>query len=434
MIRVFSIVILILLGGAECFAIDPLRARESLSSQSQDLQGQGPNHIAVDRVDDGHTPDRSEFSLATPGHRQFSEPHQNLDDITQVDASSPRVAALEARTPATTVRIYYGTNRPVVGRPQGNHYGTCDVSIPARHQFGELERPSLWRLEFRESAAKHVMLRQVTPLAEDSCMSDLRRDLTQAQESEIFVFIHGYNVTFAEAAMRTAQMAYDLRYQGVPLMYSWPSRGEITGYGSDLRQADLAAESLADFLLKVSQESGARRIHLVAHSMGNRALVGALAHISELPSPPRYHQIVFAAPDLDAAQFVNHMAPRIQPVVERATIYSSGSDLALWASQLVHRTVRLGRTGDYLRAIGRFDWIDVIDTTSIGFEWLELGHSAYGSELLVDLRRVLDGQPMPHVTVRTGPETWTVGRPAIPAASRLAIPRQWPPAPIDRWK
>lgn len=359
--------------------------------------------------------------------------------------SAAQVAAADPRTPATLVRVYYGTNRPVRDEAVGNHYGTCDVSIPARHQFGELERPSLWRLEFRESAARHVMLKSVTPLAGDACLGQLRSDLAGTSSPEIFVFIHGYNVTFQEAAMRTAQMAFDLKFGGVPLFYSWPSRGDITGYGSDLQHADGSAAPLAEFLTRVSQESGASQIHLVAHSMGNRALVGALTRISATQQASQFSQVVFAAPDLDAGQFATEIAPRIRPVVQRATIYSSGSDLALWASRLWNRTVRLGQPGRYLNEISEYDWIDVIDATSIGFDWFELGHSAYGSELLVDLHRVLAGRPAGIPSELPGTQVWTVARPSgarpsgpVPAPNHRPIyqlrPARWPLAPVDRWR
>lgn len=356
--------------------------------------------------------------------------------------SAAQVVAAETRTPATTVRVYYGTNRPQLNEPSGIHYGTVDVSIPARHQFGELERPSLWRLEFRESAEKHVLLKSVTPLPGDRCLDQLRGDLARTRSPDLFIFIHGYNVTFEEAAMRTGQMTFDLRYEGIPLFFSWPSRGHLTGYGSDLMQADRSASDLAEFLTRVAQESGARQVHLVAHSMGNRALVGALTQISGTNSGTRFDQVVFAAPDLDAGQFASDIAPRIRPVVRRATIYSSGSDLALWASRLWNRTVRLGQPGRYLSAITGLEWVDVIDVTAVGFDWFELGHSAYGSELLVDLDRVLEGRPAGVSSDQPGTQTWSVARPSPRTPAPIARPgpvyrirpERWPTAPVDRFR
>jgi|GEM_PF-2795791 len=353
-----------------------------------------------------------------------------------------------APTPSTTVKLYYGTNRPAwnsaTAQPESNHYGQCEVSIPERHQFGQLERPSFWRLEFRESLAKHVVLKHVEPLDADQCLGRMRGDLATDDDAALFVFIHGYNVTFTEAAQRTAQMAFDLQFRGVPLFYSWPSRGVLTGYGDDQRSADASAGPLAEFLTRVASETGARRIHLVAHSLGNRALVGALTQLGQAPAQNvRFNQVVFAAPDLDASQFANVIAPQIRSVVERVTIYSSGSDLALWASRLWHRTIRLGQPGPYWTKIRTYDWIDVIDATSVGFEWFELGHSAYGGELLADLHRVLEGQPAGQPP--TGPETgrWTVTRPPVPGDPlnagvpqtiyRFRPSKPWPAAPVDPW-
>ncbi len=66
------------------------------------------------------------------------------------------------------VRVFYATDRtrtastkPAemfgVGRAALS-YGSCDVSIPRDHRMGELESPSIWRLDFREDPTKHVVL------------------------------------------------------------------------------------------------------------------------------------------------------------------------------------------------------------------------------------------------------------------------------------
>lgn len=396
-------------------------------------------------------------ALVPPGQRQLG---MNPPAVVEVLPTSPPAGSADrvkfssspsptSPTPATSVKLYYGTNRPgfqAVAQMDTNFYGQCEVSIPKTHQFGHLERPSIWRLEFRESEARHIVLKNVEPLNSDDCLERMRGDLSADEESALFVFIHGYNVTFTEAAQRTAQMAFDLQFRGVPLFYSWPSKGALTGYGADQRAADASAKPLAEFLTRIATETGARKIHLVAHSLGNRALVGALAQLGQTPGQnARFNQVVFAAPDIDAGQFADNIAPQIAPVVDRVTIYSSGSDLALWASRLWHRTVRLGQPSPYWTKIRTYDWIDVIDATSVGFEWFELGHSAYGGELLADLNRVIEGQP-PGAPL-TGPEAgqWIVTRPPPPRIPinngsplqgiyRYRPSGPWPTAPVDRWR
>jgi hypothetical protein len=81
----------------------------------------------------------------------------------------------------TVVPVFFGTDRAHVGsggdagqynatrtRNGEFSYGYADVSIPAVHVTGEIERPQFWRLEFRENPAKHIIISQITLLTEDT--------------------------------------------------------------------------------------------------------------------------------------------------------------------------------------------------------------------------------------------------------------------------
>ena len=92
---------------------------------------------------------------------------------------------------------------------------------------------------------------------------------------EALVFIHGYNVSFENAVKRTAQIAYDLQFPGAPVCYSWPSRGGLADYTRDENQAEWTVVHLHTFLQELVQQSGAKSVHLIAHSMGNRAATGS---------------------------------------------------------------------------------------------------------------------------------------------------------------
>lgn len=83
----------------------------------------------------------------------------------------------------------------------GVHYGYCDVSIPPTHSVGEIERPLLGG----EDEMQHVMLRRNEELKEDAFFKQVRQVLAErtADERNCFIFVHGYNVTFEKAAMRT---------------------------------------------------------------------------------------------------------------------------------------------------------------------------------------------------------------------------------------
>jgi esterase/lipase superfamily enzyme len=93
------------------------------------------------------------------------------------------------------------------------------------------------------------------------------------------IYIHGYCVSFEEAALRAAQIGSDLNLQGAMAFYSWPSKGDLTGYLADSATIDASESFIREFLLDFYRKSGAERVHIIAHSMGNRGLLRAMERI-----------------------------------------------------------------------------------------------------------------------------------------------------------
>jgi esterase/lipase superfamily enzyme len=141
------------------------------------------------------------------------------------------------------MRVFFATDRNFTGSEKPDDmfgvsrstlsYGTCDVSIPRDHRLGELEAPSIWRLEFREGPAKHVVLLSAVAQPKDKFFTDLVARVRTSTRASAFLFVHGYNVTFEDAARRTAQISYDLAFEGAPVFYSWPSQGRTPAYTVD---------------------------------------------------------------------------------------------------------------------------------------------------------------------------------------------------------
>jgi pimeloyl-ACP methyl ester carboxylesterase len=211
--------------------------------------------------------------------------------------SAPKPAATTRRSaePAATagqtpelfarIKIFYATDRKATGDrtpaclysgecadSEELAFGTCEVSIPATHLKGKLEMPSLLRLEFRADPRKHVVLLAVSPLARVTFFQDVTGMVNQASLKDAFVFVHGYNVSFEDAARRTAQLAHDLPFSGAPILYSWPSRATALSYKRDENSIEWSTPHLRLFLLDVAARTGAQVVHLIAHSMGNRAV------------------------------------------------------------------------------------------------------------------------------------------------------------------
>jgi esterase/lipase superfamily enzyme/HEAT repeat protein len=266
--------------------------------------------------------------------------------------------------------------------------GVCEVTIPESHRTGELESPSLLlRLEITPDPTKHIVLKSVQRLDPDSFFDDIQEELAQ-KGSNLLVFVHGYNVSFEEAARRTAQMAFDLKFPGAPVFYSWPSQANWYGYRHDTENIRNSVEQIKSFLTEIAAKSNAASINLVAHSMGNVGLTSALLKMDD---GTRFNQIVLAAPDIDAETFKQDIAPKIVPMGNRVTLYTSKTDLALIASKYFNRGPRAGDSGSELLLV---PGVQTIDATAVDSSLL--GHSYYGSNVNVlhDLGQLLDGKPI----------------------------------------
>ena len=305
-------------------------------------------------------------------------------------APKPDGAPRDGQSTYAVVKVFYATDRKktesskpaeLFGRDRGTlTYGTCQVSIPRDHRIGELEAPSIWRLEFREDPERHVVLLQVAPQDKNAFFADMANRVRTSTGKKLLLFVHGYNVTFADAARRTAQMSYDLAFDGAPVFYSWPSQGELQDYLVDETNVEWTQEDLAGFLTDIATRTKAESIYLIAHSMGNRALARAFATIAaERPElRGKFKEVILTAPDIDADVFKRDIAPHIAGVGHPVTLYASAADKALIASKKVHGYPRAGDAGDGLILL---PGVETIDATQVDTDFL--GHSYYGESTSV---------------------------------------------------
>jgi len=301
--------------------------------------------------------------------------------------AQPR-AAVEKEAP-WLVDVFYATNRARSASKDLNEFygdrrcetpdcelGACQVSIPPGHRWGDLERPSWLRLQFRENPEKHVVLLAVTPMAVDAFYHSVRLLVDQSNERDALLFIHGYNVSFAEAVRRTAQLSFDLKFPGAPIAFCWPSRGRSLSYPADAATIGWTNEYLQNFLVSILDRVQPQRLHVIAHSMGSRALAEALRWLTlqQGRKLPQLHEVVFAAPDVDRGLFLQ-LAGAMAQSARRVTLYASSRDQALVASRKLHEAQRAGdiyRDGPIVAA-----GIETIDASRAAADLL--GHSYVGS-------------------------------------------------------
>src|SRR6266404_4749210 len=127
-------------------------------------------------------------------------------------------------------------------------YGTCDISIPRDHRMGMLESPSFLKLEFHGDPEKHVLLLRVSVENKQRYFVGVASRIKESNKKNAFIFVHGYNVTFEDAARRTGQMAYDLGFDGAAIFYGWPSQGSLAGYLVDETKNEWTQSNLKHFL------------------------------------------------------------------------------------------------------------------------------------------------------------------------------------------
>ena len=267
--------------------------------------------------------------------------------------------------------------------------GVAEVTVPRSHKVGKVERPSLLRFEIQEDQSKHIVLTEVHQLMEDDFHQRLSTAVSSSVAGDLLVFIHGYRVDFESALIRTAQISVDLPFEGVPICFSWPSKGTLMGYIEDSNEAEYSAGELKRFLLELSEKSGSKSINVVAHSMGNVAMTRAMEQISSRlrdGEPAPFDRVVLAAPDIDADFFRRDFAPPLLRVAKQVTLYASSDDQALVASKKVNGRPRAGDSGEQIVIVPGIDTIDVS-----GIDLSILGHSYYGDNesMLRDLYDVV---------------------------------------------
>jgi esterase/lipase superfamily enzyme len=306
------------------------------------------------------------------------------------------IAARPAEAPADVVEVttYYATNRNIakgssepakVYGPELEttlHYGRAVVTIPRVHQSGMVEMPSLWKLERDADPNKHFVLKSVTPLPTDAARREMAEKLRGLDTKSLLIFVHGFNTSFRDAALRTAQMAHDLKFPGMAFFYSWPSASLVRAYWQD-EEAARFSESVFGRLLDDLSQLPATDIYIVAHSMGNRIVGHALqTRIDMGKDTSRLRELLLAAPDISADIFNKIIAPKLATLQgTRTTVYASSSDVALRVSKVVHGFRRLGETTDGIFIFPGLETVDASSATSMA--------KAYGHLYIMDSPSVL---------------------------------------------
>jgi esterase/lipase superfamily enzyme len=297
-----------------------------------------------------------------------------------------------------TIPVHYATDRKLEGSTYGKarsaqmNYGTAFVTIPPNHSLGAIESPSVISFS-AESPLLHVVIAKKMIQGEASYFKLIALEGSgfKGTAQSALLFVHGYNVTFNDAAKRTAQLAADLSFPGPALMFSWPSQGSVPGYGIDEGNIEWATPDIKKNIENILTKSSIKNLYIIAHSMGNRGVTKAIIElIRERPElAPRIKELILAAPDIDADIFKRDIAPGLLKAKQQVTLYVSAKDLPLRLSKMYHSASRVGETNSSIVAIAG---METIDATNIDNSFL--GHSYIGEErtMLEDLVDLFNGK------------------------------------------
>jgi esterase/lipase superfamily enzyme len=284
------------------------------------------------------------------------------------------------------LRIYYATDRTVTQGstdPEKHFTGTLDssfidfsygvarVTIPTQRKPGELNLPGYWSFVSKPDPTRYFVIRDLTDLSRDALMKQLTDG---SGRPSLLLFVHGFNVSFSDAAFRTAQLAHDLQFPGKAMFYSWPSAGTVTRYWEDEDSSRISTPRFQKLLAGLLKQNFSH-VYILAHSMGSRIVISSINNLaSQGVDVSKISELILAAPDFNEIEFKDIASAfrDLRTKGTHVTIYASSNDFALRVSRVIHSYRRLGQSDP---SPDIFPGLDSIDASMIAPMRRAFGHS-----------------------------------------------------------
>ncbi|MGV1793688.1 alpha/beta hydrolase [Rhizobium sp. A37_96] len=218
------------------------------------------------------------------------------------------------------------------------HFTDIAVSLPPIRRSGEVQ----WPRRLPPDPAKDFA---VTRVRQIETRADGRTWFRQhIEDGHALVFVHGFNNSYEDSVFRLAQIAHDSGMRATPILFTWPSRAQLTAYEYDKESTNYSRTALEQSLRVLAQDPDVKDITVLAHSMGTWLAMESLRQmgIRDGHVSTKIHNVILASPDIDiqvfAKQFVEMGEPR-----PKFTIFVSQDDRALAVSSFITGNVsRLG--------------------------------------------------------------------------------------------
>jgi esterase/lipase superfamily enzyme len=204
------------------------------------------------------------------------------------------------------------------------------------------------------------------------------------KKGRALVFVHGFNNRFEDVVMRYAQIVHDSRAPVVPVLFTWPSRGQLTAYTYDRESANYSRDALYQLLAALCRDPQVSEISILAHSMGNWVTMEALRTMAlrEGKVNPKIGNIMLASPDVDVDVFRTQMRA-LGDDHPAMTLFVARDDKALqWSTFVWGDVPRLGvinPTEEPFKTDLASDNIQVIDLSAVKVSE-RMGHSKFAEQ------------------------------------------------------
>jgi esterase/lipase superfamily enzyme len=132
--------------------------------------------------------------------------------------------------------------------------------------------------------------------------------------------------------------------KATPILFTWPSRAQLTGYEYDKESTNYSRTALEQSLRVLAADPAVKDITVLAHSMGTWLAMESLRQmgIRDGHVNSKIHNVILASPDIDIQVFAKQFVEMGDPK-PKFTIFVSQDDRALAASSFI--TGRVSRLG-----------------------------------------------------------------------------------------
>jgi esterase/lipase superfamily enzyme len=187
--------------------------------------------------------------------------------------------------------------------------------------------------------------------AEAMFIERVNAKLARSVNEEIVIFVHGYKVVYENPILVASQLWHYMGYDGVMIPYSWPSTPAWWAYFADLETAKSSARNFRMFLQFLSENTSAKRIHVVGYSAGTQVVAHALYELAlihdeysveEIRDKLRIGRVILAASDLELGVFLTMVDEGLLRIPRTLTLYASPKDSALGFARFFLRKDRVG--------------------------------------------------------------------------------------------